>query len=185
MGTSRFLHDLDIFNLKIAGCHTMHHFVLTWSLRSLDTIQGQKRCDTSYSANHCAGPHLLNSCHVACMLLTGCASPVSHWRRQHCAESRRGIHHMFLESGVVLRQPWRCVRLCTQTKKPSRKAWGCQAASTPQGQPDRSNAPRRSPQAEQAMESLTSTSKIGSEYGEVGDLTTEQRRMVQVVCHVV
>ena len=66
------------------------------------------------------------------------------------------------------------------------KAWGCQAANTPQGQPDGSNAPRRSSQAEQAMESLTSSSKIGSEYGEVGDLTSEQRRMVQVVvCHVV
>ncbi|DBA94566.1 TPA: hypothetical protein ACH3X1_002151 [Trebouxia sp. C0004] len=100
------------------------------------------------------------------MLLTGCPSPVSHWTRQSCAEPRRSMHHISVESVLHSRQPCRCDRLCTQTQKPSRKAWGCQAASTPQGQPDRSNAPRRSPQAEQAMESLTSTSKIGSEYGE-------------------
>ena len=95
------------------------------------------------------------------------------------------MHHITVEPRVNPRQLWHCVRLCTQAQKPSRKAWGCQAASTPQGQPDRSNGLRRSPQAEQAMESLTSTGKIGSEYGEVGDLTTEQGRMLQVVCHYV
>lgn len=69
--------------------------------------------------------------------------------------------------GVQARHAWRCVRFGNVTFRPSRQALCCQAASSHGGQPDRANVPKHNAQANQAMESLTATSKIGSEYGEV------------------
>ncbi len=74
--------------------------------------------------------------------------------------------HGQAHTDVQFRQPWQ--RFGKPTHRPFRKTWGCQAASSPDGRPDRANTPKRSAQAEQAMESLAANGKIGSEYGEVG-----------------
>ena len=84
------------------------------------------------------------------------------------AQFHNGALHMHTRCCVTGRQAWRLVRFKLTTRKRTNPACGCQAAGSSGGQPDKRNLHKRSVQAEQALESLTSSSKIGSEYGEVG-----------------
>ena len=123
-----------------------------------------------------------DSCFIS--MLADSAGSVAHCKgTQHVAFD--GTKHPGIHLGEFRLQPrkaWRCVRFGTQLSRPSRRFWGCLAASLPEGQPDKASTQRHKVQANQALKSLEDAGKIGSEYGEVGTCGNFNRFAVLVAC---
>ena len=112
-------------------------------------------------------------------LQTGSAqvfNPSADQRLVHCQRTQASLHTC---PRLKTRKAWRCPRYGKMSHTERGKLSRCRAATSSEdhsdhsNHSDRSSLPKHSAQAEQAMESLTASGKIGSEYGEVSSLCQE------------